>query len=165
MSAYQIEKRRTQVRITMATGTSVVANVFLADATPSGRHPERVGDLLNADRGFFPAEVQDPSATRVSLFNRDHVVTVRLEEPELELDLDASYAIAPRRRVAFVLSNGDLLFGEMHVVAPEGHMRVSDFASTAERFRYLDTADGTYVVNLDHVVEIAQSDIEPKEER
>ena len=165
MSAYQIEKRRARVKITLATGTSVVASLFLADATPAGIRPERVGDMLNSDHGFFPAEVQDPSATRVSLFNRDHVVMMRLEEPELELELDASYAIAPRRRVAFVISGGDLLFGEMHVVAPEGHMRVSDFASTAERFRYLETADGTYVVNLGHVVEIAQSDIEPKEER
>ncbi len=45
----------------------------------------------------------------------------------------------------------------MHVVAPEGHDRVSDYASTAERFRYIETADGTCVVNLDHVVEIAPS--------
>jgi hypothetical protein len=157
MSAYHLDKRRVPARVVLATGATVAGELFLGDATPAGAGPERLADMLNAERGFFPVEVSDPSSgrRRVALFNRAHVVVVRLDEPELELDLDASYAIAPRRAVALVLMNGDILFGDLHVVAPEGRTRVSDLARAEERFRYLETPDGTCVVNFDHVIEIA----------
>jgi len=163
MTGFQIEKRRARVRITLASGTTVGAVVFLADVTRNGNRPERVGDMLNADPGFFPSEISEAPAPRMTLFNRDHVVVVRLAEPELERELDASNAIAPRRRVTLLMTNGDVLVGELTIVAPEGHTRVSDAASSGERFRYVETESGTFVVNFDHVVEIALSD-EPRGE-
>jgi hypothetical protein len=169
VSAYHLDKRRVGARITLTNGNVVRGDLYLAHTTPSGAGPELVGDMLNAERGFFPLGIADSSGgpTRTALYNRAHVLVVRLVEEELELSFDASYAIAPRRSVALSLENGERLFGVLHVVMPDGRTRVSDYARTEDRFRYLETSDGTCVVNFDHVVEIApdyEDEDESKEE-
>ena len=61
-SEYRFEKRRAEAVVTLAGGEVVRGCFFLAaGSTPPTRHEgaERIGDLLHAETGFFPFELQD----------------------------------------------------------------------------------------------------------
>jgi hypothetical protein len=54
------------------------------------------------------------------------------------------------------LSNGTTLAGCVRVYRPQGRDRLSDYTRTPEVFRYLEAADGIYIVNLRHVVQLLE---------
>ena len=89
------------------------------------------------------------------LYNRRHVVFVALTEIS-EPYRDPGYDIAPRRIVAMLMSNGVRLLGAVRVPCPEGRDRLSDFTRADETFRYLEADDATYVINVHHLVELAE---------
>ena len=43
------------------------------------------------------------------------------------------------------------------VYRPSGRDRLSDYARGPEIFRYVETADGTVIVNADHIVELRET--------
>ena len=78
-----------------------------------------------------------------------------LEEP-VESQLDPDYSIAKERAVRILLSNGRVE-GQVRVYRPSGRDRLSDYARAPEAFRYVETADGTVIVNADHIVEFRET--------
>ena len=154
-SAYRIDKQRAAATLALADGTSVQGWFFLA-ATRGIYSPERIKDLLNSESGFFPFELGDRGIRRTTLYNRDHVLYVRLaadDEPHQE----PAYGVATRRAVSMLLKGGRRLHGVVRVYCPEGRDRLSDYTRSAEVFRYLEAPDGTLVVNTRHVIEIEET--------
>ena len=156
MSEFRIEKRREAADLTLVTGALVSGVFFLAGSSHVHSGPERVGDVLNFDPGFFPFE----SDGVTSLINRAHVLKVALPPQMIEAQLDAGYDVATRRLVKVLLTTGEAITGHVVVFRPAGHDRLSDYAQIDERFRYVELADHTLLVNSAHIValtEVAQS--------
>lgn len=153
-SRYRVEKRRADAELTLTTGTRVKGCFFLWTASQAGSGPERVGDLLNQQDEFFPFELEDG---RTALYNRAHIVSVRLPAHAKEVELEADYVVATRRLVSMLLSNGERVNGVVAVQRPVGHDRLSDYARMAEAFRYVQTATETLIVNSAHLVELRET--------
>ena len=91
---------------------------------------------------------------RTVLYNRAHVVTVTLTDDEATRD--PGYGVAPRRAVSALLSTGQRVVGTVRVYRPEGRDRVSDWTQQPETFRYVESGEVTILVNVAHVVEVAE---------
>jgi hypothetical protein len=163
VSEFRIEKRRTQAALTLATGLVVRGCFFLADTRASHTGPERVADLLNAGNGFFPFEFKSEGSLRTALFNRAQLVEVRLLDDVSEAQLDPGYALATEREVRILLSVGRTIEGRIRVYCPAGHDRLSDYARAPEMFRYVETAEGTLIVNAAHIVELRETNDAPRD--
>ena len=127
---------------------------FLWTSSQSRTRPERVGDLLNQEDGFFPFELEGGGT---ALYNRAQIVSVRLPSDAKEMELEEGYAVATRRVVSLLLSNGERVNGVVAVQRPDGHDRLSDYARMAEPFRYVQTATETLIVNSAHLVELRET--------
>ena len=157
MSEFRIEKRRAEAVLTLTTGSTVRGCFFLAGSAASHSGPERVADLLNAETGFFPFELNAGSAPYTVLYNRSQLVLVTLLEDTIEAQLDPGYSVATEREVRILLSNGGTVDGRVRVYRPTGRDRLSDYARAPDVFRYVETADGTVIVNADHIVELRET--------
>ena len=156
MSEFRIEKRRAEAALTLTTGATVRGCFFLSGSSASHAGPERVGDLLNAETGFFPFELITTGEGQTVLYNRAHLIQAALLEETIEAQLDPGYSVATERAVRMVMSNGDAIEGRVRVYRPSGRDRLSDYARAGELFRYVETAGGTVLVNADHIVEIRE---------
>ena len=85
MSVFRVEKRREAAEITLTTGATLAGHFFLAASSPLHAGPERVGDLLNLEGGFFPFGTPGGDT---ALINRAYVVKVVLPEHVIEAQLD-----------------------------------------------------------------------------
>lgn len=157
MSEFRVEKRRAEAALTLTTGATVRGCFFLAGSSAAHTGPERVADLLNAEAGFFPFELNAGSAPYTVLYNRSQLVLVSLLEETTEARLDPGYSVATEREVRILLSNGSLVEGCVRVYRPPGRDRLSDYARAPELFRYVETEDGTVIVNADHIVELRET--------
>jgi hypothetical protein len=157
MSEFRVEKRRAEAELTLSTGIRVKGTFFLASTSAGHAGPERVGDLLNGDQGFFPFELTVDGNPRTVLYNRAHVTMIALPPSVVEAQLDPGYDLAIRRRVSILLSTGTRVAGTVSVYRPVGHDRLSDYAHIAEAFRYLETSDQTLIINSAHIVELQES--------
>jgi hypothetical protein len=146
-----VEKQRVNAVLTLSTGQSARGCFFVAGGTDRHAGPERIGDILNAESGFFPFEIHEAGGPRTVLFHRNHVVMATLEENEAIRE--PGYTVSTRRVVDLLLPSGDRVAGAVRVYRPEGRDRFSDWAHHGERFRYIETAGATLIVNVDHVVE------------
>lgn len=156
MSDLRIEKRRTEAELTLATGASIHGCFFLA-ASSATHAPERVGDLLNAEGGFFPFEVRAAPPETV-LYNRTHVVLVTLlAASAIEAQLEPGYAVATERGVRMLLSTGRTIEGCVRVYQPSGRDRLSDYARAPQVFHYVETPRATLIVNTAHIVELRET--------
>lgn len=153
MSEFRVAKRREAAEITLTTGTTVAGHFFLSASSQVHAGPERVGDLLNLEAGFFPFGTPDGGT---ALINRAHVVKVVLPEHVIEAQLDDSYGVAKRRRVEMVLSSGETIRGQVAVYRPPSHDRLSDYAHIDDRFRYVEQADRTLLINSLHIVSLLE---------
>jgi len=156
MSQFRVEKRRAEAEVTLSTGGTLRGCFFLAGSGPVQAVPERVGDLLNAQSGFFPFDPSGDGGDTV-LINPAHVICVRLAEPTAEARLDAGYDVAPERQVRMLLSNGARLTGAVRVYCSEGRDRLSDYARSPKSFRYLESVNGTFIVNTMHIVQLTEA--------
>jgi hypothetical protein len=156
MSEFRVEKRRAEAELTLSTGVRVKGAFFLAGSSAGHAGPERVGDLLNGDPGFFPFELSDNGNPRTVLYNREHVTMIALPPSAIEAQLDPGYEVAVKRRVSILLSTGTRVAGTVSVYKPAGRDRLSDYAHTVEVFRYVETSDNTLIVNSAHIVEIQE---------
>jgi hypothetical protein len=157
VSEFRIEKRRAEAALTLTTGSTVRGCFFLSGSTSSHSGPERVADLLNAETGFFPFELNSSTAPYTVLFNRSQLLQVALLEDTIEAQLDPGYSVATERAIRMLLSNGDAVIGRVRVYRPSGRDRLSDYARAPEIFRYVETATGTVIVNADHIVELRET--------
>ena len=145
-SAFRFEKRRVEAIVNLSGGDTARGSLFVAG--------ERVSDLLNQGDGLFPFEIHTPEGTRTVLYNRSHVVSVSVSDGEAARD--PGYAVAKRRDICIVLSDGRRLRGVVRVYRPEGRDRLSDWARQPETFRYVDTDEGTLLVNAAHIVAVSE---------
>jgi hypothetical protein len=153
-SAFRIEKRRTNARLTLSSGQSIQGAFFIAGGSALHSGPERVGDLLNSEPGFLPFEVHDGDRVRTVLYNTRQIVMVELADDEARRD--PGYAVATARTVSALLSTGRRVVGAVRVYRPLGRDRLSDWARQPEPFRYLESADVTLIVNVAHIVEVSE---------
>src|SRR5574338_864306 len=121
MSEFRVQKRREAAEVTVVTGATLSGNFFLAGSSQAHTGPERVGDVLNFEPGFFPFE----SAGETSLINRAHVLKVALPTQMIEAQLDAGYDVATRRHVKVLLTTGEAIVGDVVVFRPPGRDRLS----------------------------------------
>jgi len=156
MSEFRVEKRRAAAELTLSSGGQLRGWFFLSGSSATHVGPERVGDLLNTETGFFPFEVPGGSGADTVLINRPHVIVVKLLEQTTEAQLDPGYVVATERQVRMLLSNGALISGAIRVYRPQGRDRLSDYARSAEMFRYVESARATYIVNSAHIVELRE---------
>lgn len=157
MSEFRIEKRRAAAALTLTTGATVRGCFFLSGSAASHSGPERVADLLNAETGFFPFELNAGTAPHTVLYNRAQLLLITLLEETIEAQLDPGYSVATERAIRILLSNGIAVEGRVRVYRPSGRDRLSDYARGPEIFRYVETADGTVIVNADHIVELRET--------
>ena len=148
-SEFRVEKHRAGATLTLSSGVTAAGHFFLAPASATLNGPERLAVLLNSESRFFPFE-EDGGHT--ILYNRDHLVCVQLSNPEASLD--AGYTVAKSRRVSVSLSTGRTLIGVVHIYRPEGRTRLSDWARQTARFRYLERPEDTFIINVDHIVDV-----------
>ncbi len=153
MSEFRVQKRREAAEITLSTGMPVAGHFFLSGSSQVHAGPERVGDLLNLEPGFFPFEAGDG---QTALINRAHVIKVVLPENVIEAQLDDGYDVATRRHVSILLSNGETITGHVAVYRPPGRDRLSDYAHIDDRFRYVEQSDRTLLINSLHIVSLRE---------
>ena len=153
-SEFRVEKERIDALITLSNGNSAPGHFFVARASAHTPGAERVGELLNAETGFFPFETLDGHGTRTVLYNRRQVIMVALSEQEARRD--PGYDVATERFVAMLLSNGRRIAGSVRVYRPEGRDRLSDWARNLDSFQYIETGDTTLLVNIAHVIEVSE---------
>jgi hypothetical protein len=154
VSAFRVEKTRSHAILTLSTGKSVRGCFFVAASTARGSGVERVSDLLNAERGLFPFEVHGDGRPRTVLYNRDHLVITAVADNEASRD--PGYEVATRRSVSVGLSNGQRVVGSVRVYRPEGRDRLSDWGRQGDQFRYLETDDMTFILNVAHVIDVRE---------
>ncbi len=157
-SEFRVEKSRVQATLTLSNGTSVRGYFFISGNSRTHAGPEGVKDLLNAESGFFPFEVERRAGADTVLLNRDHVVFVDLSDKS-EPRRDPGYDVATEKIVTMLLSNGVRLRGAVRVFRPQGRDRLSDFARAHEIFRYLEAEHATYIINARHVLELAEETV------
>lgn len=157
MSQFRVEKHRAEAELTLAGGATVHGWFFLASSTAHHLGPERIADLLNAEAGFFPFSPAGATEDDTVLVNRAHVILVKLLERTDEPQVDPGYAVATERHVVMHLSNGATLGGAVRVYRPIGRDRLSDYARLPEVFRYVESADGVFVVNSAHIVDLRET--------
>ena len=153
MSEFRFEKIRVPAELSLAGGGAVPGTFFVAGSAFDHDGPERVVDLLNGRAGFFPFQREDGSTAQ---YNRGQVVFVTLGEGVDEARTDPGYTVAKHRRVSIRLSTGATLTGTVPIYRPPGRDRLSDYAQTAEQFRYLVTPQRTLLVNATHIVELME---------
>lgn len=156
-SAFRVEKRRAEAELTLSTGSRVHGHFFLSGASATHAGPERVGDLLNGQTGFFPFELAGDGEPHIVLYNRAHVVTVTLPPSATEPRLDPGYDVVTKRTASILLSNGDRVSGTVCVYRPVGRDRLSDYARIDQAFRYVETGEQTVIVNATHIVQIEET--------
>ncbi len=153
MSEFRVEKRREAAEITLSTGATIAGHFFLSGSSQVHAGPERVGDLLNLEAGFFPFGAANGET---SLINRAHVIKVSLPEHVIEAQLDDGYDVATRRHVSILLSSGESVTGHVAVYRPPGRDRLSDYAHIDDRFRYVELADRTLLINSQYIVSLLE---------
>jgi hypothetical protein len=156
MSEFRIEKHRADAELTLSTGTRVKGAFFLSQSSAEHAGPERVGDLLNSEHGFFPFELAGGGSPRTVLYNRAHVTTIALPPSATEARLNTGYDVATKRRVSILLANGTRVAGTVSVYRPAGRDRLSDFAHVEGPFQYVETADHTLIINTAFIVELVE---------
>ena len=153
-SEFRVEKQRVDAIITASSGQSARGCFFTSGSSRLHEGRELVGELLNGASGFFPFEIHESEGTRTVLYNRAHVILVSLTENEEERVPGS--AVATRRFVSILLSNGQRVVGFVRVYQPEGRDRLSDWTRQPDVFRYLETGDLTLLVNAAHVVDVSE---------
>ena len=156
MSDFRVEKRREAADVTLVTGTTLSGFFFLGGSSQLHSGPERIGDLLKTDAGFFPFEHNG----EISLINRVHVLKVALPPQMIEAEIEPGYDVAPRYHVKLLLTTGEMITGHVVVFLPPEHERLSDYARMDERFRYVELPERTLLVNSAHIVALTEVEVE-----
>ncbi len=155
LSEFRVEKSRARATLTLSNGTAVHGCFFISGNSRTHEGPEGVRDMLNGETGFFPFDAGSPDDSTTVLYNRDHLVFVELQDKG-EPRRDPGYDVAIEKIVMMLMSNGMRLRGAVRVFRPHGSDRLSDFARAQETFRYLEAENATYIVNVHHMVELAE---------
>src|SRR5688500_18354358 len=89
MSQYRFEKIQVPAELSLSRGTPVAGSFFVAGSAFDHDGPERVGDVLNGRTGLFLPFMRTDGST--ALYNRSHIVIVRLGPGARELEDDPGF--------------------------------------------------------------------------
>ena len=153
MSQFRFEKIRVPAELSLTQGPTIPGSFFVAGSAFDHDGPERVSDVLNSRTGFLPFQRADGTT---GLYNRAHIVLVRLGQEVVEAQADPGYDVAKKRRVSMRLSTGEEVAGLVPIYRPPGRDRLSDYSQFNEPFRYLVMPDRTLLVNSAHIVELTE---------
>ena len=151
----RVEKSRVKATLVLSNGMTVHGCFFIARNSRTHAGPESVRDMLNSEAGFFPFDAVRSEEMTTILYNRDHLLFIELEDRN-EPCRDPGYDVATEKIATILMSNGMRLRGVVRVFRPHGNDRLSDFARAQENFRYVEAANATYIINVHHVVELAE---------
>jgi hypothetical protein len=152
MSEFRFEKHQVAASLVLSTGAMRHGHFFVVTSLTHGG-PERIGDLLNGNAGFFPFQHDDGTTGQ---YNRAHLVMVTLPAGVAEEQREPGYSVSHRRDVSMTLSTGTGISGAVLVSGSAGHERLSDYARTSKQFWYVLTSRATVIVNSDHIVELVE---------
>ena len=136
-------------------GTAVHGCFFISGDSRTHAGPESVRDLLNSESGFFPFEARPSGGSTTVLYNRDHLVFVELQDKN-EPARDPGYDVAIEKMVTILMSNGMRLRGAVRVFPPSRERSLERFRRARRTFRYLEAENATYIINVHHVLELAE---------
>ena len=160
VSKFRIQKVRVGATVRLLNGEIATGFFFVADGSPHHEGRELVGELLNGETGLLPFERTDTGKPHTVLYNRSSVITVALSEAEGRRV--SGYDMATRRIVSILLTNDIRVVGAVCIYRPEGRDRLSDWARESSAFRYVETDDGTLLVNAAHIVELSETEERPR---
>lgn len=155
LSEFRVEKSHARATVMLSNGTRMRGSFFVSRNSRTHEGPEGIKDVLNSEAGFFPFELDRADGPATTLLNRDHVVFLELHD-RAEARRDPGYEIATERTVTMLLTTGTRLRGAVRIFRPQGRDRLSDFARAQEAFRYLETEQAAYIINVRHVVELSE---------
>jgi hypothetical protein len=153
-SDLRIEKQRNDAVIQLTTGETVLGKIFTSAGSHNHSGPERVGDLLNAESGFFPFEAHGATGSRTAIYNRAHIVTVMIAKDEPRED--PGYDVAKSCAISMLLSTGHRLNGIIRIHQPDGHNRLSDWTRSRDQFHYVEAEGQIFLVNGAHIIEVSE---------
>jgi hypothetical protein len=154
VSEFRIEKRRTEAALTLATGATIQGCFFLSGSRATHSGPERVGDLLNAEPGFFPFEIA--TGTEKVIAASDEVDAGEALVHPRKYNVEA-VAFSPGRKCTCSCRPDGASRGGSYIYKPTGRDRLSDYARALEMFLYVETEGATIIINSAHIVELRET--------
>jgi len=156
MKDFQVPTGAIGVEMFLADGVHIKGRIFLAQ---DPRHPGQTDQLigaLNDERDFLPFEVGDDRGARSLVLNKEHIVRVRVLQPQPE-EMPVSYTDPdsvqePHRETILHLSDGTQVAGRVVVDTPQAASRLVDKLNNGERFIPVVRDDGVDLVQRTHVL-------------
>ena len=142
----RIDKIRAPVVVTMADGSELRGDIYLANNTPRGGSQAPI-DVFSSGVKFVP--LMPAAADNVLLLNVDAVSSVLIEVAEPSWS--DSQDFLPRNRVAVVMSDGREIEGLLPLDYPSESPRVSDVANNLAAFFQVETAQGNVIIGTRHI--------------
>ena len=149
-SEYRFEKRRAAAVVTMVGGEVARGSFFTPAIRPAATAENVSRTCSTPKRAFFPSKWKAPTSRGPSCYNRSHLISAEIFDNEAGLDPD--YAVASRRPVSILLSNGRRIEAFVRIASPAGRDRLSDWTRLPEVFRYVEFGDSILIVNAAHIV-------------
>lgn len=146
MEQYRVPLRSVRVSVRLEDGQVLDGDLSIPEAGEASSRV-RAADRLNDDDAFVPFSRADET----DLLNKDRIVWVRIQDPELHDDGAGSRAM-----VRLALLDGGEVDGELHYAMPRERERVLDYLNAAPRFLELFEPDGVRLVQRHHIVRVNQ---------
>ena len=140
----------------MIEGSPREVQIFLCEAIPGYRGPEKASETLTASSDFFPA--LDGGVFRIVYRNSVVSLTVALEDEtagELGVE-DLAGDQATLRNVEINVRNGPPLKGAIVYLMPEGQRRPLDFLNQPEPIVALREADRVHLIRKAFIVDVIE---------
>jgi hypothetical protein len=151
---FLVNKREVHVRLQLSTGQRVEGFIHCNVRSAEHHGRERVKDVLNGPSSLVPVHMADGNYV---LFNKSYIEVVELDHPDLADDGEEDLTL--HRGVDVTLADGVTLSGTILVSTPPERSRTLDFLNRGERFFYLETAVGSRVIALQHLVCVRDSQL------
>lgn len=156
MKNFQVPTGAVGVEMFLADGVHIKGRLFLAK---DPRHPGQTDQLigaLNDEREFLPFEVGDDRGARSLVLNKEHIVRVRVLEPDPQ-ELAAPFSGGPEGEgvsgeTILHLSDGTQVAGWVAVDTPVAASRLVDKLNCGQRFIAVVRDDGVDLVQRIHVL-------------
>jgi hypothetical protein len=156
MNDFQVPIGAVGVEMFLADGVQIQGRIFLAQ---DPRHPgftDRLISVLNDEREFLPFEVGVDQGARSLVLNKDHIVRVRVLEPDPDEKSSSFSDHAPgeasRTEAILHLSDGTQVSGCVMVDTPLASSRLVDKLNNGLRFVPVVRDDGIDLVQRTHVL-------------
>lgn len=140
----------------MIEGPAREVQIFLAEAVPGYRGPERASEALLAPVEFFPVLAKD--GFRLIARNSVVCLSVALDDEmggEMTVE-DLAGDQATIRNVEITVCNGPPLTGSMVYLMPEGQRRPLDFLNQADPIVALREADRVHLIRKPYIVDVLE---------